>query len=434
VVASDAQKRPDAVAAGRSLFCGDPEVVRCPYDALKAMREGSPVQWFDEIGAYAVTRYEDVVEVLRNATQFSNRYPMGPRAGERLAQVATELVQERPEVVPALTHAMEANVAVLLTTDPPVHSRQRSLVNRAFSPSAVKRMAPWIEDLAASLVDAFIDKASIELVTEYAVPLPVIVIAEALGIPVEHKDDFKRWSDAVTGSLGNDSLTKDELADLAVGRYEMQLYLGRVVDERAERPGDDLISSIVTARIDGEALSRPEVIQMVEQFLVAGNDTTTRLIAEAALQLALDPALADSLRKDLEAIPAFVDECLRFHPVVNGLFRQAIDDCEIGGVAIPGGSHLWLGYAAGNHDPEAFESPEHFVADRPTNPPHLGFGLGEHFCLGATLARTEGRIAIEQLLARTASIELAVPEQDLSYDESYQVHGLRALPLKITAA
>lgn len=172
---------------------------------------------------------------------------------------------------------------------------------------------------------------------------------------------------------------------------------------------------------------------MVEQFLVAGNDTTTRFIAEAGLRLATDTALADTLRRSPEMIVGFLEECLRFHPPVNGIFRQATVDYDLGGVKISAGESVWIAYASANRDPACFEVPEQFDVERPVNPGHLAFGFGEHFCLGATLARTEARIVMERFLSRCQDISLTVPEASLTYDESFMVHGLKSLPLRFAA-
>ena len=214
---------------------------------------------------------------------------------------------------------------------------------------------------------------------------------------------------------------------------ELGDYLLGVIDEREAEPRDDLITKIVQSEIDGERLGRSEIVSMIVQFLLAGNDTTAKLVATGMLRLAGDPALADRLRAEPELIGAFVEEELRLEPPINGIYRTANEDYELGGVEIPAGASVWLVYAAGNRDPEQFPQPDAFQCPQESKTPHLAFGFGEHFCLGASLARAESRIGIQALLARCVDVRLDVDPADVAYENSFMLHGLARLPLAFRA-
>lgn len=377
-----------------------------------------------------VTRYDLIVEVLRQPERFSSRNTTGPITDRQLASLMRELGTEDPEVGAMLARRKEhGKMPVLVRADPPVHGRQRALVNRAFTPPATRALEPDIDALANSLIDSFVDRGCVELVSEFSVPLPMTVIARALGVSLDRIDDFKRWSDGIVGGFGRTSMGKSELTEIIRSRCELEVYLLGVIQERETDPQDDLVSRIVHARVDGERLSHHEIMEMIVQFLLAGNETTAKLITSAMLRLATDSHLADCLRADPEHVGPFVEEILRLEPPSNGLYRISREDCEIGGVQIPKGAALWLVFAAGNRDPGAFAAPDDCLVRREAGAPHLGFGLGPHYCIGAGLARAESRIAIQALLTRCADIRLEIDPHDVPYDLSYMVHGVARLPL-----
>jgi cytochrome P450 len=237
------------------------------------------------------------------------------------------------------------------------------------------------------------------------------------------------WSKTLVAGVGARELTKADVASLLRTRATVAGYLLSLVGERTEQPEDDLVSVLLQAEIDGERLTAPEIVSMLVQFLLAGNHTTAMLIATAMLRLTNDPDLADRLRGDADLVAPFVEEVLRTQPPINGTYRVADADYELGGVQIPKGSALWLVYAAGNRDPEQFPQPDAFQCPQHSKAPHLAFGFGAHFCLGASLARTEGQIAVRALLDRCRDIRLGVDPGELAYDATYMLHGLQALPL-----
>lgn len=423
------------VAEHHALFALDPDAIRCPHHILTRLRAEAPVRWIDEIEAYAVTRYDDIVHVNRHPELFSSRMATGPVLARQMAETIAVLVEDDAEVRDILTvRAARGRTAVLLNADPPLHSRQRKLVNRSFTPRAVKAREAGIRQLTDELIDAFAGGGEVELVRALAVPLPLSVIADALGVPRDRMEDFKRWSDDFVVAIGNHNLSKDDLRRMILSQAEFFDYFAEQIADRRANPRPDLVTEIVLSRIDGEELTEPEMLSMFSQFLVAGNETTTKLICSAVLRLTHDRALAGRLRAAPALVPDFIEEVLRLEAPVQGLFRVANEDTEIGGVQVPARASLWLVYASGNRDEEMFPSPQECVLGREARNPHLAFGFGEHFCLGASLARIEAQAAIDRLLARFSDIELVGRAEDLEYEPSYVLHGLERLPLRLTPA
>jgi cytochrome P450 len=404
-----------------------PAAVACPYPYFDQLRDEAPVAWIEQLGCFAVTRHADALEVLRNPELFSSRAPTGPKAMGDTMVLLQELFQEREDLHSVLIEgAMAGQLAVLLTADPPVHDRQRALVSRAFTPRRVRLLEPRIRAIAEGLVDQFIERKRCEFISEFAVGLPLTVIAEGLGIPDGDMAAFKQWSDDFVVAIGNHRLTKDRLAEMLKSQVAFGHYFTERIEERRLDPRDDLISDVVHARIDGtEPLTTPEMLGMFSQFLVAGNETTTKLLGSALLLLLRQPDLLARVRADRTLIPGMVEEALRLESPVQGLFRVANQSTELGGVPIPAGSSIWVVYAAANRDGGLFVDPSVADPDREEKG-HLAFGHGIHFCLGAALSRTEARIAFETLFDRLGDIRLAEDNQ-LEYEESYALHGLKEL-------
>ena len=417
----------------RPLFDLDPDSIRCPYPAFSKLRAESPVQFVEETGVYLVSRYADVMQIVRNPDVFSSRMPTGPHAVAELTRIIGELVADDPSIASLLASGkMVGNSPVLLGADPPDHPRQRMLVNRAFSPPRVRQIEGPIRDICTRLVDAFVGNGKVELVHEFAVPLPLTVIAGALGVPDDDLATFKRWSDDLVVLVGNHKPPKARIADYLRTRYDFAEYFAAKVDERRAEPQDDLISDIVQARVEGEALTMDEMLGMFSQFLVAGNETTTKHITSTMLMLLEHPDQMAQVRADPSLIPNLVEESLRLDTPVQGLYRTANVDTVVGGVAIPAGSHVMVMYASANRDDAQFPDAERFDVCRANAKTHLAFSQGPHFCLGAALARSESRIAIETLLDRLDDIAIA-PENRFEYEPTYVLHGLKELHLTFTA-
>lgn len=410
------------------LFRLDPDAVRCPHPLFEQVREEQPVVFVPEIDCYLVTRYDDIAAVNRNPAVFSSVMPTGPVLARQQAATLQGLLADDPELGATLER-LRGGVRVLLSADPPDHVRQRKLVNRAFTPPKVKALEPRIREVAHTLVDGFAGRGEAELVHEYGVLLPLTIIAECLGVADEDLPTFKRWSDDFVAAIGNHAMTPDQLRALLLSQFEFYEYFARKVAERRADPHDDLISEVVHATLDGQPLSDEEILAMLNQFLVAGNETTTKLLASAVRILLEQPPLQERLRADPTLVPGFVEEVLRLEAPVQGLYRTAVVDAEVGGIPIPAGSHLLVACASGNRDPEMFADPDTVDVCRGNVMRHLAFGHGEHFCLGSALARAEGRIGIEVLLERLDDLRPApgVDLAALAYEPSYVLHGLREL-------
>ncbi len=417
----------------RALFDLDPDAIRCPYPAFAKLRAEAPVHFVEETGVYLVTRYADVMKVVRDPETFSSRMPTGPHAVIELQRIIGELAAESQEIRDLLADTrMGGRIPVLLGADPPDHPRQRMLVNRAFSPPRVKQIEGSIREICDRLVDGFIADGRVELVTQFAVPLPLTVIAGALGVPDDDLGTFKRWSDDFVVLVGNHKPPKERIADYLRSRSEFSEYFAAKIAERRADPQDDLISDVVTARIEGQALSEEEMLGMFSQFLVAGNETTTKHLTATLWLLCEHPETLAMVQNDLSLVSNVVEESLRLETPVQGLYRTANRDTEIGGVPIPEGAHVMVMYASGNRDDAVYPAPDDFDVCRANAKTHLAFSQGPHFCLGAALARSESRIALETLLGRLHDIRLA-PGNTFEMEPTYVLHGFKELHLEFTA-
>jgi len=292
----------------------------------------------------------------------------------------------------------------VVNSDPPQHTHLRNIVNRGFTPRRIGRMQPRIEAITKGLLDRVVARREIELMRDLAIPLPVTVIAELLGVSAERKDDFKRWSDLFISSL---AVSDDEEIVIAIANA-MQEFFDYFRDEIARRrrsPTDDLVSTIVHARTPEGALSDMEILAFCRTLLVAGNETTTNLIARVVTTLFAHPEQLELLRSDLSLIPNAIEETLRYDGIVPALPRLTTEDVELAGVKIPQGRLVLPFFMSANRDERRFPDPDRFDIRRDATG-HLGFGFGAHFCLGAQLARLETRIAIRDLLERLPDLRL----------------------------
>jgi cytochrome P450 len=416
------------------LFSGDPALTRCPFPLYDVLRVEAPVTRNERLNAFVVSRYGDVVEVLRDPVTYSSAMASGPSSVTGLAK---EIIADPDSPVELRGQAERrlriAESPVLLFTDPPLHKRQRTLVSAAFSAKRVKQLEPDVRRLTGELIDDFIGDGKVELVSRFSIQLPMTVIAVLLGVPPAEMAMFKRWSNAFTAGVGAVEQTPEQIASIFAEVDTFYSYFTEQVERRRHTPQDDLLTDLVAARMDGEApLALDEILQMLVQFLVAGNETTTNAITTLMYYLAQDPALAARVRGNTALVEPLVEEMLRVEAPVQGMFRVATADSIIGDVPVPAGSLLWLVYGSANRDPDAFTNAGaiDLEADRAA---HLTFARFEHFCLGASIARLELRVAAELLLARLDDIRLAVPDADLTYHRSFVLRGLSALPLTFTA-
>jgi cytochrome P450 len=418
------------------------DAIRCPYPIFASLRDESPVTFSHELGAWVITRYDDIRAVLRDSARFSSRMPTGPQqVGSVLAESMAVLAAD-PEMAEVFAAVMgrRGQAAVLLNADPPEHRRQRVLVNSAFRPQQIRALEPKVIEVADRLLDAFADpaladpdtgRAEVEFVSQFAVGLPMTIIAYALGVGDDDLATFKRWSDDVVMPVGNHAPTVEQTRGYLVSSKEFAEYFSAKLADRRANPTGDIVSDVANAELDGEMLSEAEMLGMLQQFLVAGNETTTNLLTNIAYRFAVDPELQAHVRADRSLVEGVVEEALRYEAPVGGLFRQAKEDVEIGGVHIPAGDHVWLLYASANRDAAKFDDPDTFDPCRANVRDHLAFGHGEHFCIGAGLARAEGRVGTNAMLDRMGDIELA-DGNDFPCADTFVLRGLQRLRLRFT--
>jgi cytochrome P450 len=371
-----------------------------PFPHYRRMRETAPVFHDEQSGSWHAFRYDEVQRVLSEHATFSSR--MGGDEPSETGQLFA---------------------ASLITTDPPRHRQLRSLVTQAFTPKAVDALAPRISNLTEELLDRIASAGTANLIEALAYPLPVIVIAELMGIPPEDRDRFKQWSDVIVSQTRTGAENEDHHATNA----EMTGYFLDLIEQRRSLPGNDLISNLLRADIDGQRLSVAELLGFCSLLLVAGNETTTNLIGNAVLCFTEVPGTIEQLLAEPSLLPQAIEEVLRYRSPVQSMYRVTAADTTLGDLRIPAGAPLvaWIGSA--NRDERHFERPDQFDIDRGPSR-HLAFGQGIHFCLGAPLARLEAKIALEAALSRLPGLTLTAGSR-LERMNSTIVYGFKELPV-----
>ncbi len=381
-----------------------PEVRDDPYPFYARLRDEAAAVQVDPFGLWIVTGYDDVVDVLKRTDEFSSTGNQRTTGGELFGGMTP---------------------ATIITSDNPTHDRLRSILHKRFTPRRVSTLQARVEDLTQGLLRDIRHQREFDLVTDFTIPLPVIVIAEMLGIESARFEDFKIWSNALM-LLMNGAEGEEEQALRAV-MGEFAQYLMGMADHRRSHPAEDLIGTLVDAEKEADRISAPEVLGYCVLLLAAGNETTTNLIGGMTLALLQNPEQLSLLRSRPELIENAVEEGLRYCSPVQGLFRKTLCDARVGEVTIPEGSEVMVCYAAANRDPSRFDNPNQFDITRHCKG-HLAFGLGLHFCLGANLARREARVAIERLLPLLEDVE---PTFDrVEWVDSWFLRGPRSLPFR----
>lgn len=405
----------------------DPAVQRDPFPYYERLRERAPVFRMRETGFYVLTRYEDLRTVLRDTEAFSNTLDLEELSGERARRLGA-LFNQR------LAEKGWAHVPTLHQSDPPEHTRYRRLLNKVFSPGRVRQMVPGVERICDQLIDAFADRGRCEFVSEFAFPLPGIVISEQLGLAPDQIGTFRRWADAMLAPAQGLLTDEDATIRYADIEAEAQHYLADVFAARRAAPSGDLISALVAAADSEERpLSMHELQNLLQQLITGGYITTADAITAAMWLLIENPEQMRLVRSDPGLVKAFAEESLRMLAPVQGLFRKATRDVEIHGVTIPAGSILHVRYGAANRDGEAFEHPDDFDLTRAHIMRHMSFGQGPHACVGAPLARQEMVTAFERLLARLDDIGLD-EGQPPERHEGLLFYSFKALPIRFRRA
>jgi cytochrome P450 len=355
----------------------------------RTMRDTDPVSHDPRTGAWSVFRYQDVATVLADHQTFRS---------------------DLREVMPKASDLIEGNI---LRMDPPRHHRLRSLVSKAFTPTAISHMEGRVAELTEELLDETGGRHQIELVSDLSYPLPVIVIAEMLGVPAEDRAKFREWADALLTRDSSDPLDTSQLEKARAQLKHFYDYLREHVAQRRVEQRSDVLTDLVAAEIDGERLADSEIVGFATVLLLAGHITTTALLGNAIRCLDEHPEAQAALRADQAAIPLAIEEVLRYRSPFALLARATTTEVELGGQTIPPKQLVMAWILSANHDERQFENPDDFVMDRQPNA-HIGFGKGIHFCIGAPLARLEARVALGILLRRYSQ---------LSVDPTYRLEG-----------
>ena len=396
----------DAPTALAELF--DPAARADPYPRYRSWRENAPAHRAGDV--LVLSRHEDCTAVLRN-----------PAFGH------TEQDPPQRRQNPALVDENGRPVRSFLGLNPPDHTRLRRLVSAAFTPRRVAHLAPRIEVLARQHVDDVLSGGPVDLIGTLAAPLPVVVISELLGVPARDRDLFAGWSHAMARGLDPDFLLPPETLDQqARARAEFVDYFRGLIADRRHHPGDDLLSALVGVRDQGDALTEQELLATCVLLLIAGHETTVNLIGNGTLALLRNPAQLRQLRSDPDGAERAVEEMLRYDSPVQLTLRYALDDTAVAGTPVPAGTVVLALLGAANRDPEAHDDPDRFAITRePTR--HLAFGQGIHFCLGAPLARLEGKIVFHELARRQPTLHLAAEPE---WKTNIVLRGMSRLPVE----
>ena len=403
----------------------DDETRECPFKYFETIRQlDRPVYFMPELKAYYVSRYEDVRYIKKHPELFSNdtmKFGARQSASRNIAEsYRAEKGWER--------------VSTLQRTDPPDHTKYRNLINHAFTPKRVKTMTHYIETVVNDLIDSFIDEGRCDFMWEFSIPLPCIVIADQLGVPREKIWELKKWSDAMLAP-GGGFTNEEEALECAKEVVLAQQFFAEVIAARKEKSQDDIISDLANTKIRDSAedpdrnLNMYELMDLLDQLLTGGNETTTNAIGSGLMLLLQRPEILTRLQDDPGLIRNFIEESLRFETPVLHLWRVAVENTELGGVEIPKGSSIAVGYASANRDENVFDGSENFNIDRKKAGAHLAFGSGPHHCPGAPLARQEMYSAFTILLNRLANIRTEDPDESFHHVPSSFLRGLANLNL-----
>jgi cholest-4-en-3-one 26-monooxygenase len=376
---------------------------RQPYELFRWMRRNAPVYYDERNDVWAVTRHDDVLAIEKDPATFSSKRAPRPHGN---------------------------SLPMMISMDDPEHQRRRSLVNRGFTPRRVSEREPKIREICTTIINRVCERGACDFVWDVAAPLPLLVIADMLGFPPDAYDDLLRWSDdLIRGTTANpdeETALKMMQAHAAFREYQ----LGVIADRRAKPPQGDLISTLVHAEIDGERLDDDSLVSETLLILIGGDETTRHVISCGMLALLDNPDQKQILTDDPSAIDTGIEELLRWVSPIKNMARTVTRDIELRGQQLREGDQLMLVYPAANRDEEVFDRPERLDVRREPNP-HLAFGFGPHFCLGASLARLELRVMFSELLRRLPDIELAT-DAPLPFRASNFITGPESMPVRFT--
>jgi cytochrome P450 len=416
------------------------DTIDCPYEFFAAMRREAPV-YEASPGVYFVTTYELIRKVLIDTERFSSRNGAAFLNFQGEAGLAPQTMPP-PDILEIMMQGVEPR-DTMLSADPPEHTRFRSLVNRSLSPRRVARMEGTIHSVVDGLIDRFINRGETEFVAEFAMLVPLSVVSVALGVPESEIDNYKRWSiDSVKILAGR--VTHEEQLVGAQASVDLQNFLASQVEDARINPGENLVGDMVNAHLlteegvdggddDYRPLDTPEIVSILQQLLVAGQETVNYLLSSTMSTLLEHPEQLARVEADHSLVPAVLEEGLRFESPIQALGRFVTRDTELAGVKLPAGSRLMVMYGCGNRDEAVFENSDAFIIGRTDARNHIAFGAGPHFCVGANLARLESRIAMEHWFDRIANVRLAPNKNDFRHQYNFIFRALKELHLEFDA-
>jgi cytochrome P450 PksS len=398
------------IATPKLAALAGPQFRSNPYPFYARLRKEHPVIQVvtpDGLLAWLITRYDDALNALKDKRLSKDKANLG----------------EKPPWVPKYFEPLARN---MLDVDDPDHARLRTLVHKAFTPKLIETLRASIETLSEELIERAKPRGRMDLIAEFALPLPVAVISQMLGIPKREQDKFHRWSNAIVSSQSSKFGALKAIPSVV----SFLRYIRRLVRLRQVHPENDLITAMIQAEEAGDRMNADEMLAMIFLLLIAGHETTVNLIGNGMLALFTHPEQMEKLRGDSSLVASAVEEMLRFDsPLEMATERYAAEEVGFNGTAIPAGARVYVVIASANRDEQQFERADQFDITRQNNR-HLSFGMGAHYCLGAPLARLEGQIAITALLKRMPELRLAGPYNEVRWKSGLVLRGVKALPVK----
>ena len=431
-IGPESERSEEAMSDYKTIdFFRDEDLLENPYPYFDFLRSQCPVYREGQHDVVMVTGYDEAVEIQNDADRYSScTSTSGP-----FAQFPVPL--EGNDIGHLIdTHRYELPFSdMILSLDPPVHTAHRALLMRLITPKRLKENEAYMRELADRQIDTFIYKGECDFVRDFATPYTMLIIADLIGVPDEDRDEFMEKMLRPTGG-GVGSTAGDEMDNNPLGWLYQQF--STYVEDRRRKPRDDVLTGLATATFpDGSLPEVMDAVRIATILFAAGHESSTRFLTSALMLLGEEPAVQAKLRDEPSLIQDFIEECLRYESVVKGDFRLARVGTEVGGVEIPAGSHVMLLHGAANRDPRKFEDPSKFWLGRPNARHHIAFGRGVHTCPGAPLVRTEARVAIERLLARTSDIRIServhgpAGARRFRFMPSFVLRGLSSLTLEL---
>jgi cytochrome P450 len=404
----------------------NPLIQAHPKEFYTKLRQEDPVHYDEKLGMWLVSRYDDIVTLLRDPVTYSDKHGYEK-------QYASGFFEEFKQILETEGGGFFSDA---IKSDPPYHTRIRKLMDGAFSAHRVKTLEPGITRIIAELVEKVAAKADtgavVDGVKEFAIPLTIAVICEQMGFSQYNGDKISQWSEAITAQIGR-MQNREQMVANAKLICELQNFIIAQMKDREANPKEDMTSDLVHAKLDdGSKLTFAEAVSLVRALIIAGNDTTATAIGNLMFILATQPNLAEQLYQNADDdrfMTRFVEELLRFAPPVRGLAKMTTCETVLGGTKLPAGAHMLVLYASGNDDETRFACPREFDINRGNVGTHVAFGVGIHRCVGASLARMEIKVAARELIKRITNIKLAIPAEEVKYAPTVATHQIASLPM-----